>query len=193
MQPRGALAAACLGLAGCAGSSLVLLPDEDGGQGEVAVLESGGRQQDTVIAQGNSRTRLGARPRTRPIGELAKRDRAIIDNLPAAPLSYTLYFIEGGTRLTSESQPQLAALLGDVARRPGPDVQVTGHTDRLGQGEDNDRLSLERAREIRDLLIAQGLPADIVSAVGRGEREPSVATADGVRNPQNRRVEVIVR
>lgn len=188
--------AALLLLAGCASPSLLLLPDEDGGSGAVAVLESGGRTQATVVDSPNSRTGIGgARPQTRAIdpARLSASQRALIEGLPPPPAHFTLYFIEGSTRMVPSSQPQVEALFAEVARRPGAEVQVTGHTDRLGQDADNDRLSLERAREIRDLLVAQGLDAAITSAVGRGEREPLVQTADGVRDQANRRVEVIVR
>ena len=63
------LAAAGLLLSGCATSSLVLLPDDDGSQGALAVLEADGRPAGAVIGPGNSRTKLGdATPATRPLG-----------------------------------------------------------------------------------------------------------------------------
>jgi outer membrane protein OmpA-like peptidoglycan-associated protein len=195
MTGRGAFILPLL-LAGCASQSLTLLPDESGGSGAVAVLESGGRNQETIVDRANSRTRLGsARPSTRGFdpAKLSKDDRRLVEDLPPPAARFTLYFREGGTDLVPSSTDQLRALFEQVAARPGAEVQVTGHTDTLGQAEDNDRLSLERAREIRDLLIAQGLDAGIASAVGRGERELREQTADGVRNAANRRVEVIVR
>lgn len=193
---RGAVALAALLVGGCASQSLLLLPDEGGGQGQVAVLESGGRAQETVVGAGNSRTRLGgARPATRAVdpARLPDRDRQVLADLPEPPRSFTLNFVEGSTRLVPASEPELQALFAEVARRPGADVQVTGHTDALGSGDDNDALSQKRAEEIRGLLIERGMAPDIVSAVGRGERELLVKTADGIRNADNRRVEVIVR
>jgi outer membrane protein OmpA-like peptidoglycan-associated protein len=70
---------------------------------------------------------------------------------------------------------------------------VTGHTDRVGTVESNDALSLRRARLIRDRLLSVGVAAERVEAVGRGEREPLVPTADEVPEPKNRRVEIRVR
>lgn len=191
---RGAAFVPLLLLGGCASSSLLLLPDEGGGSGSVAVLGADG--QETVVGQANSRTSLGAQPRTRAIdpARLSAQDRALVDGLPPPPARFTLYFVEGSTQIVPSSQPQLDALVEEVKKRPGAEVQVTGHTDRLGQEEDNDRLSMQRAQEVRDVLVAQGrLDAAITSVVGRGEREPLVPTADGVANPTNRRVEVIVR
>jgi len=84
-------------------------------------------------------------------------------------------------------------VFAEIARRPGAEVQITGHTDTVGQTADNDRLSLERAREIRDALVGQGLNPAITRAVGRGERELLIPTPDNTPEPRNRRVEVIVR
>jgi outer membrane protein OmpA-like peptidoglycan-associated protein len=108
-------------------------------------------------------------------------------------LSFTLYFFEKSTRIVPGSRATLAALLAEVARRQAVEVQVTGHTDRVGTVQDNDRLSAERAETIRDVLIQHGLRANFVRAVGRGEREPLILTPDEQDEPRNRRVEVIVR
>jgi outer membrane protein OmpA-like peptidoglycan-associated protein len=188
--------AALVALSGCATPSLVLLPGEHGDQGAVAVLESGGRAQETVVAQGNSRTRLGGpNPRTESFAAsgLSAREALLIGALPPSPLRLTLYFTEGTTRLVETSQPDLDRLKQEVAARPGVDVQVTGYTDTLGSEEDNDLLSQRRAEEILAALAEQGIDRRLMTAVGRGERNLVEPTADGVRNGANRRVEVIVR
>jgi outer membrane protein OmpA-like peptidoglycan-associated protein len=59
--------------------------------------------------------------------------------------------------------------------------------------EANDALSLRRAQATRELLISRGFDARRVQAVGRGERQPAVATDDEVAEPRNRRTEIIVR
>ena len=70
---------------------------------------------------------------------------------------------------------------------------MTGHTDRVGSVADNDRLSLQRAEAVRAMLIQRGINSSFLRAVGRGEREPLIPTADEQAEPRNRRVEVIVR
>ena len=80
-----------------------------------------------------------------------------------------------------------------MARRPAAEVVVTGHTDRAAEAGYNDSLSLKRAKAVRKLLVARGLPEESVIAAGRGEREPLVASADGAREAKNRRVEITVR
>jgi len=196
MSPRlfAPLAASAL-LAGCATPSLTLLPSEEGKQGAVAVLEENGRPVETVVNELNSRTNLSGRPRTRSIdpSKLTARQLALLQTLPPPPVRLTLYFLEGTTSLTPESTPGLKFLTQEVSERPGAEVQVTGYTDTLGSADDNDRLSQERAEEVLAILAAQGISAEMLSAVGRGERDLRVPTPDGVREPANRRVVVTIR
>ncbi|HEV2044166.1 MAG TPA: OmpA family protein [Sphingomicrobium sp.] len=183
-------------LGGCAHSSLLLLPDEDGGHGSVAVLESGGKPAQAVVAAPNSRTALGQqRAVTRPIGAkgLNRQETALLGGLPPPARTFTLYFQQGKVELSPESRGEVAALRSEVARRPGADVEVTGHTDTMGDGDYNDDLSLKRAEEVLSLLVSAGFDRSLMTAVGRGERELRERTADSVSNARNRRVEVIVR
>jgi OmpA-OmpF porin, OOP family len=193
---RASLIAACVLLGGCATSSLVLLPDDAGGQGAVAVLEADGRATDAVISAGNSRTALGdPTPASRPIGDkgLRKQEAALLSALPPPAKTFTLYFEQGTTTLVPDSVNSLASLREEIAVRSGPEVEVTGHTDTVGSEADNDRLSVGRAQEVMNWLAGEGFDRSMMSAVGRGERELKVATADNVGNASNRRVEVTVR
>lgn len=190
-----ALGAAFL-LGGCAHSSLLLLPDEDGGQGSVALLEANGKPTEAVVAEPNSRTALGNQSAvTRPLGRkgLNPKQAGLLGELPPPARSFTLYFEQGKVELSPVSRAEVAALRAEIARRPGADVEVTGHTDTVGDDDDNDRLSLKRAEEVLALLAAAGVDASLMTATGRGERELREATADAVANATNRRVEVIVR
>ena len=194
---RAALAgAAVILLGGCATSSLVLLPDDEGHQGSVAVLEAGGQPTAAVIANGNSRTALGDRtPVAKPLGDkgLKKQEAALLTTLPPPARSFLLYFEQGTVTLTPQSVAVLNELKAEIAARSGPDVEVTGHTDTVGSEEDNDRLSAQRAEEVLGWLASQGLDRSVMSAVGRGERELKEVTADNVADAANRRVEVTVR
>lgn len=190
MRRWGVLPALLLG--GCATPSVLLLPDEHGGQGAVAVLEAGGRPQETVIAEANRRARLGGRVSARSVVPSAAETR-LLGELPPQPLTYILYYDEGTTRITPASRQQLDALVADAMSRPGVEVQISGHSDRKGRDEDNDALSEQRARSVLEQLAEVGIPRDRMIAVGRGERDPRVPTPDGVEEIANRRVEVVVR
>ena len=69
-------------------------------------------------------------------------------------------------------------------------VAIDGHSDRSGPADVNLRSSRRRAEVVRDYLMAKGVPADRIVVRAWGEARPLIATADGVREPQNRRVDV---
>ena len=192
----GAVAIAALLLHGCATPSLVLLPDDEGHQGAVAVLEADGKPTGAVISQGNSRTSLGSStPVARPLGRkgLKPQEAALLGGLPPPARSFLLYFEQGTTTLTPQSQAVLGQFRAEIAARSGPEVEVTGHTDTVGSEPDNDRLSMLRAEEVLGWLASQGFDRSLMSAVGRGERQLMQPTLDNVASAANRRVEVIVR
>ncbi len=60
-------------------------------------------------------------------------------------------------------------------------VLVTGHTDRLGSFEYNQKLSERRARQVADYLATRGVSSDIITATGRGKSVPVVA-CDGIKD-----------
>ena len=193
---RSSMAIGTLLLAACSTSKtlVVLLPEESGTSGAVAVGE-GTRAVvldtpltiATVDARGNiDKASVTEEEVQRIFGEALAAQ-------PPKPLSFTLYFNTASTEVTPESQPILDALFTEVAKRQAVEVQVTGHTDRVGTDANNDRLSLERAEAVRDILVQRGLKTNFIRAVGRGEREPLIPTADEQPEPRNRRVEVIVR
>ena len=190
----GAAAGLGLLLASCGGSSLMLLPDEAGGHGAVAVLEANGKPMEAVVSEPDSRTKLGsASASPRPMGKMNADEVALLSGMPPPARSYTLYFVEGTTELAPESRPVLDEIKAEIARRPGVDVEVTGHTDTVGKAEDNDVLSQQRAEEIVGVLATVGIDRSLMTAVGRGERDLRVPTMDNVENPLNRRVEILVR
>jgi outer membrane protein OmpA-like peptidoglycan-associated protein len=188
-----AIVALVLLLAACAAPTALLLPGEDGHPtGALAVLGKNGDEQ--VLDQPLLQARLaGQRATIRTISRVTPADKQLIATLPPPAKSFTLYFIEDTTTIVPSSRAVLDQIRAEVAARPGAEVQVTGHTDTLGTEDYNDRLSLQRANEIVEFLVLQGFARDLLSAVGRGERDLAVTTAQGVANAQNRRVEVIVR
>ncbi len=80
----------------------------------------------------------------------------------------------------------------EAAYRAGGSVriQVTGYTDRSGSPGYNQRLSERRANNVAVALVRLGVPRNDMAVGGRGESDNRVPTAAGVREPQNRRVEI---
>ena len=171
---------------------VVVLPSADGHTGAVVVERSGSR---IVLDQPYAADRFGHESGPVRLSEREVRSmfEATLAAIPARPASFLLYFIRGSDELTEESKGQLARMLADLRLRPAPDILVIGHTDRVGKDADNDRLSLQRAERVRQNLVAQGIAGERIRASGRGEREPVIATTDGVDEPRNRRVEINVR
>lgn len=173
---------------------VVLLPGEDGQVGAVAIAAP---QRTTILDTPLEAAKIDAKGHVTQ-GTLSEEDvkRTFAEALAAQPpkaLSFLLYFVANSNEIMPNSRVTLDALLAEVAKRQAVEVQITGHTDRVGKIEDNDRLSIERAETIRGVLIKNGLHASFIRAVGRGEREPLIPTPDEQVEPRNRRVEVIVR
>ena len=125
--------------------------------------------------------------------EVRERYPDLLRLQPPAAQRFTLNFLPGTSELTPESMAELEAVMSAARSRSGGEIVIVGHTDRQGAADANDALSLRRANAIRDLLIAKGFRGDLVEPVGRGEREPLVATEDNVPEPRNRRADIIVR
>jgi outer membrane protein OmpA-like peptidoglycan-associated protein len=90
--------------------------------------------------------------------------------------------------------PEAASILDTVvkaAEKKGDvRVVVTGFTDTSGPADYNMILSVRRAEAVKAVLVSQGIPADNITTIGRGQEDPLVPTADGVREPQNRRAQI---
>ncbi len=112
--------------------------------------------------------------------------------LGAAPETYIVYFgwdsaavDRSGDRVIDEAVTAANSL--GIA-----DFSITGHADRSGSDDYNLNLSLRRADYVKAALIARGVDEAGISVAGRGEAEPAIVTDDGVREPANRRVEIIL-
>ena len=114
---------------------------------------------------------------------------------PAAvqPETYVVYFDFDKSNVKPEAAQILDRALADAKQGGTPSISVTGHADRAGSEDYNLGLSLRRADAVREYLINGGVTADQITVSGRGEAEPAVPTADGVQEPRNRRVEIIVQ
>ena len=181
-------------LAGCAApTTVVLLPSADGHASSLSVERKG---ETVVLDQPYAAVRegtFGAQPYQADAKQVESTFGPALAAQPARPTRFTLYFVENKDTLTDESRREVDTSLAEIAKRPVPDVLVVGHTDLVGTHVANDVLSRQRAELIRNELIRLGVPAANIQVVARGKREPVVPTADGVAEPRNRRVEVVVR
>ncbi|MBV9863547.1 MAG: OmpA family protein [Alphaproteobacteria bacterium] len=87
---------------------------------------------------------------------------------------------------------QIIQQAADAFRAGGAvQIQVTGYTDRSGSPGYNQRLSERRANNVANAMVRLGVPRNQMAVSGRGENDNRVPTAPGVREPQNRRVEIV--
>lgn len=181
---------------GCdAMNRVILLPDADGKVGAVVVMsDSGNRVLDTAYGAAHLGTEGQVEEAAASAGEVESRFGQLLQQQPLAAESFTLRFKSGSaTELTSDSIAVIPLLSASLAQRDAPEIRIVGHTDRVGSLLANDRLSRQRAWTVASVLAEKGIPQDMMEVTGRGEREPEVATGDGVDEPRNRRVEISIR
>ena len=108
-----------------------------------------------------------------------------------APKSYLVFFDFNKSDLT----PQAVQIVNEAAANAGPakvtQLTVTGHTDTVGSDAYNMRLSRRRAESVAAQLEKDGIPSSEISIVAKGKRDLPVPTADEVKQPQNRRVQIV--
>jgi OOP family OmpA-OmpF porin len=110
-----------------------------------------------------------------------------------APPSFMVFFDWDRSDLSQQAQGVIAQAANSYKQKGNARVTATGHADRSGPDAYNMALSLRRANAVKDALVRNGVPANVIVVTGRGESMPLVQTADGVREPQNRRVEIVVQ
>jgi iron complex outermembrane receptor protein len=115
----------------------------------------------------------------------------VVAPAPAAPKSYLVFFDFNKSDLTS----QATAIVDQAAKNAGPakvtKLEVTGHTDTVGSDAYNMRLSRRRAESVAAQLEKDGIASSEIEIVAKGKRDLLVPTADGVKEPQNRRVQIV--
>ena len=125
---------------------IVLLPEDDGTRGTVAIGEG---DRSVIISAPMAAAKIDARGRVKQEAitpaEVDRIFAAALAAQPPKPISFILYFEEGKTQVSLQSQANLAALLAEVAQRQAVEVQITGHTDRVGSVADNDQLSTRKS------------------------------------------------
>ena len=190
-----------LGMLVCFGCSsgknvFVLLPDDDGHVGSFAISNEAGTQ---VVDQAGQSIVVTSMESVPSAPEVMTQDRieeqfgAALAAQPLAPETFILYYKADGTVLTSASKNLFPKILETIKTRHSNDISVTGHADRTGSTTYNISLSRQRAEQVTASLCAQGVDPQTIETSSHGEGNPLIKTADNVREPRNRRVEVTVR
>jgi OOP family OmpA-OmpF porin len=110
-----------------------------------------------------------------------------------APPSYMVFFDWDRSNLSAQALNTIKQAADAYKTKGNARITATGHTDTSGPEAYNMALSLRRANTVKDALVQNGVPATAIAVVGRGEQGLLVQTGDGVREPQNRRVEIVIQ
>jgi outer membrane protein OmpA-like peptidoglycan-associated protein len=185
-------------ISGCATvkDTVVLVHDADGRVGKLTVTTKGGAQTLTV-----ANTMVVVTGSEKNPSDPKKVDQSRIDSLftdsikalPTEPVSLLYYFLNDSTELTAESKSHIPEVLSLVNKREFYEISIIGHTDTTGSDGYNMRLSSARAESVREKLLSGGIRSDRIELRYHGKRDPIIPTGDNVREPRNRRVEVIVK
>lgn len=108
-------------------------------------------------------------------------------------LSGSVLFPTGQHTLLGIARQKLDQVAVALKESPDQTIVIEGYTDSVGSDDKNQELSLRRAQSVRDYLISQGIPADRVQAVGRGESSPIASNDNPEGRANNRRVEIVVQ
>jgi outer membrane protein OmpA-like peptidoglycan-associated protein len=108
----------------------------------------------------------------------------------AAPQQFIVFFGFNKYILTSEALRVISEAVTAAKQTGSATVLITGHTDTVGSHTYNQRLSMRRSNTVKAEMVRQGIAPGQISATGKGETELLVQTADGVKEPQNRRATI---
>lgn len=109
-----------------------------------------------------------------------------------APMTYVVFFNLNSAALTPEGHNVVAQAATAFQQNAKTEIRLTGFTDTSGRAGYNLALSRRRAEAVRAELVHLGVPASDIGVAWKGEADPRVPTPNGVREAQNRRVEIII-
>jgi OOP family OmpA-OmpF porin len=110
---------------------------------------------------------------------------------PPRPRNYLVFFDFNKSDLTSDARNIVDKAAANAQSDHRTQLEVTGYTDTVGSEAYNMRLSRRRAESVSAELQTQGVPVGEIAIYAKGKHDLLVPTADGVREPQNRRVQIV--
>jgi len=112
---------------------------------------------------------------------------------PAPARTFLVFFDWDRADLTDRARQIIAEAATNARTVRSTRIEVSGHADRTGTAVYNQRLSVRRAEAVAAELVRRGIARNEMTIQGFGFDRPLVPTAMGVREPQNRRVEIVLR
>ncbi|HEV2678167.1 MAG TPA: OmpA family protein [Aliidongia sp.] len=111
---------------------------------------------------------------------------------PEVQRAFQVFFDFNKSDITAAAAKVIQQATDSVKAGHLTQINVTGHTDTVGSAKYNQALSERRAAAVKAQLISDGVPSSEIATSGVGKTGLLVPTADGVREPQNRRAEIVL-
>ena len=136
--------------------------------------------------------KAAAQPAPKPAPPPAPKPAPVVEPpKPQVPRTYLVFFDWDRANLRADALAIVREAAANAGKTQVTRIISTGHADRSGPDRYNLGLSQRRAQAVANELVRLGIAAKEIDIVWKGEREPLVPTGDGVREPQNRRVEIV--
>lgn len=186
---------------GCAGqrNMVVLVADDTGHLGSATVS---GAEGDVMLSTRNAayvesdKSSPGRRATTLSEGDVHTIFSEVLSAEPGPPSIFYIYFGLDSVEADSDSVSTVGTIVQMARERRAQNlavvITVDGYADRAGAADYNDNLALRRAKFVERMINARIVPEEKIAVISHGERNPLVPTADGIAEPRNRRVEVVI-
>jgi outer membrane protein OmpA-like peptidoglycan-associated protein len=109
------------------------------------------------------------------------------------PKNFMVFFDFDKSDLTPEAKSILTQAVDAAKKQNATGYDLTGYTDTVGSAKYNMALSIRRAESAKKFLMSLGVPANQITTHGKGKTDLLVPTGDGVREAQNRRVQIVLQ
>jgi len=174
---------------------VVLLPESDGNVGQISVTTNAGSQmlnQPWESTELVSPDLLPSQPKIMDEKEVQNIFKEALAAQPQPSVVFRIYFASGSAALTSVSLQTIQKAIEAINSQKSNHIMVLGHTDTVASAEYNRKLSQQRTKSVADILVAKGIERALIEIEYYGKEKLLVSTPDGVDEPKNRGVEIIV-
>ncbi len=139
---------------------------------------------------------FGAPPKavqhTQQVAETTAAPEPIVAAAPEPQRAFQVFFDFDRSDISADAGSIIDKAADTVKAGHLATINVTGHTDTVGKVPYNQKLSERRALAVKDRLAADGIAETDIATTGVGKSGLLVPTPDGVREPQNRRAEIVL-
>ncbi len=178
-------------------AAVIAIGMSSGAQAQALPVEPGVQWCNPVIGWGNTPVRTAGGGYAIHQGSYPCPPAAapVVAPAPAAraQTEYLVFFDWDKYNITPAADRVISDAVAAIGRGADVRVHVIGHTDTSGSPAYNQRLSVRRAESVKSAMVAKGMPAGSITTEGVGENQLLVQTGPNVREPSNRRAQILPR